>query len=46
MLVCPMAAGVQCYMQSMQRRREGERGRKVSERQRGFIKIKAQIIAQ
>jgi hypothetical protein len=32
-------------MQSMQRRREEERGGKVSERQRGFVKIKAQIIA-
>jgi hypothetical protein len=38
-----MAAGQQCYMQCMQRRREEERGGKVRERERGFAKIKAQI---
>jgi hypothetical protein len=37
MLACPLAAGEQDYMQSMQRRREEERGGKVSERQRGFV---------
>jgi hypothetical protein len=43
MLVCPMAAGEQCYMQCMQRKGEEERGGKVRERERGFVKIKAQI---
>jgi hypothetical protein len=45
MLVCPMAVGEQYYMQCMQKRREQERGGKVTKRERELAKIKAQISA-
>jgi hypothetical protein len=45
MLICPMAAREQCYMQCMKKRREQERGGKVTKRERELAKIKAQISA-
>jgi hypothetical protein len=45
MLACSTAAGEQAYMRCALKGREGERGGKVRERARGFVKIKAQITA-